>query len=80
MVKLYYSTYICQLWSGDSNQISEKAIKGLTLKINIIVNILKLKIVSKIGPESKDFDNIDLILRKAQGPSSLNENLNRLHD
>ena len=30
VIKLYYSTYICQLWSGDSNQISEKAIKGLT--------------------------------------------------
>ena len=24
VVKLYYSTYICQLWSGDSNQISSK--------------------------------------------------------
>ena len=31
MAKLYYSTYICQLWSGDSNQISEKAIKGLMM-------------------------------------------------
>ena len=39
MAKLYYSTYICQLWSGDSNQISEKAIKGLNvikIKINVI--------------------------------------------
>ena len=68
------------------NRILEKKISsflvsnGLTLKINIVVNILKLKKVSKIGPGSKDFDNIDLILRKAHGPSSLNENLHRLHD
>ena len=30
VAKLYYSTYICQLWSGDSKQMSDKAIKGLT--------------------------------------------------
>ena len=27
VVKLYYSTYISQLWSGDSNQISKKGFK-----------------------------------------------------
>ena len=27
VAKLYYSTYISQLWSGDSNQISEKVQK-----------------------------------------------------
>ena len=27
MAKLYYSTYICQLWLGDSKQMSNKAIK-----------------------------------------------------
>ena len=29
VVKLYYNTYIWKLWSGDSKQISDKAIKGL---------------------------------------------------
>ena len=29
VVKLYYNTFICQLWSGDSKQISEKVTKGL---------------------------------------------------
>ena len=27
VVKLHYSTYISQLWSGDSNQISKKRIQ-----------------------------------------------------
>ena len=29
MAKLYYSTYICQLWLWDSKHMSDKAIKGL---------------------------------------------------
>ena len=29
VAKFFYSTYICQLWMGDSKQISDKAIKGL---------------------------------------------------
>ena len=28
VVKLYYNTYISQLWSGDSNQISKKGFKN----------------------------------------------------
>ena len=27
VVKLYYNTYICQLWSGDSNRISKKKVQ-----------------------------------------------------
>ena len=27
VAKLYYSTYICQLWSGDSNQMSNQMSK-----------------------------------------------------
>ena len=40
MAKLYYSTYICQLWLGDSKKMSDKAIKGLNpALISIAKNI-----------------------------------------
>ena len=42
VVKLYYSKYISLLRSGDSNQISEKAIKGLiTNKKQTILGIIQ---------------------------------------
>ena len=46
VVKLYYNTYICQLWSGDSKQISDKAIKALNLK-HFIMKLFKLKVELK---------------------------------
>ena len=40
MAKLYYSTYICQLWLWDSKHMSDKAIKGLNpALISIAKNI-----------------------------------------
>ena len=51
VVKLYYSTYISQLWSGDSNQISEKAIKGLNYEALLNYGVIFLLLLTKAASQ-----------------------------